>query len=165
MKEDLIKALAAEKAEFVKNVTAESVSVNFSGDIEKGFVNIKSSVPVKAVVDGKVSEVNHFNISLISALAALKELLGSSVYHHCKANPFSLEDMLDHASMDVIQIFKKKDSVYNNPFASNPTPLTVEEDKYFNNIDPVSLSDGAKSLIKQIKLFRNFGASIIAGSH
>lgn len=160
-KEEIIKSLIKKGGEIVNNLVVDSVSVNLAGSIEKSFVNFKTKNKVKAVVDGKTVEVDFFNVSLISVLGALKPVVGSGVYHHCKDVPTALEDLLQDATIDVVQLLVKKDETYVNPFSSTPNPIVVTEDKYYNNLAEVSLGKEGKDLMRTIKLVRNFGAGFI----
>ena len=97
-KEEIIKSLIKKGGEIVNNLVVDSVSVNLAGSIEKSYVNFKTRSKVKAIVDGKTTEVDFFNISLISVLGAIKAVVGSGVYHHCKDVPTALEDLLQDAT-------------------------------------------------------------------
>lgn len=160
-KEEIINSLIKKGGEIVNNLVIDSVSVNLAGSIEKSFVNFKTKSKVKAVVDGKTIEVDFFNVSLISVLGALKSVVGSGVYHHCKDVPTALEDLLQDATIDIVQLLVKKDETYVNPFSSTPNPVIATEDKYYNNLAEVSLGKEGKDLMRTIKLVRNFGAGFI----
>lgn len=160
-KEEIIKSLIKKGGEIVNNLVVDSVTVNLAGSIERSYVNFKTKSKVKAVVDGKTVEVDFFNVSLISVLGALKPVVGSGVYHHCKDVPTALEDLLQDATIDIVQLLVKKDESYVNPFSSTPNPVIATEDKYYNNLAEVSLGKEGKDLMRTIKLVRNFGAGFI----
>lgn len=161
-KEEIINSLIKKGGEIVNGLAVDSVTVNLANSIEKSYVNFKTRNKVKAIVNGKTEEVDFFNISLISVLGAIKPIVGSGVYHHCKDVPTALEDLLQESMIDVVQLLVKKDETYVNPFSSTPTPIVVTEDKYYNNLAEVSLGKEGKELMKTIKLVRNFGAGFLA---
>lgn len=160
-KEEIINSLIKKGGEIVNNIVVDSVTVNLANSIEKSYVNFKTRNKVKAIVNGKTEEVDFFNISLISVLGAIKPIVGSGVYHHCKDVPTALEDLLQESMIDVVQLLVKKDETYVNPFSSTPTPVIATEDKYYNNLAEVSLGKEGKDLMRTIKLVRNFGAGFI----
>ena len=162
-KEDAVKALVAKGATLATGLVVTNATVNFNGDLEKGFISLKVNTPIKSIVEGKETEVNYLNVSLISACAALKDQVGSGVYHHVKNQPFALEDIFDGSTISICQLFVKKDDMYENPFSDAPNATPVEKDTIFNNIVDVTIGKEGAVLVKQIKLYRNFGGGIISG--
>lgn len=160
-KEDAIKSLVAAGATVVNDAKVMSASVDFNGDFERGFISIKVDKPVKRYVDGELVEVDYMNVSLISACAALKDEVGSGVYHHLKACPYALEDIYDGSTVSVYQSDVKANEPYVNPFSDTAKPVVDANPRVYNNIGSVTMSKDGRTLVKQIKMFRNFGAGIV----
>lgn len=165
-KNEIIESMVKNGASQYSNLVVASATVNYSGDITRGFVTLKFTAKdaVKALDgDGNEVAVDYINISIISIIGSLGDVLKASVKRHIKTTPTVLEDLLDGAAVSVIQEKVAKDSAYSNPFASDPTPTVMTKDTLVPHLVDCVLSADGKSLAKQISMFRNFGSALFAG--
>lgn len=170
-KNEIIESMVKNGASQYSNLVVASATVNYSGDITHGFVTLKFTAKdaVKALdADGNEVAVDYINISIISIIGSLGDVLKASVKRHIKTTPTVLEDLLDGAVVSVIQEKVAKDSTYTNPFASDAasgvtTSTVMTKDTIVPHVTDCVLSADGKALAKQISMFRNFGSALFAG--
>lgn len=165
-KNEIIEKMVKNGASQYSNLAVVSATVNCSSDITRGFVTLKFAAKdaVKALdAEGKEIAVDYVNISIISVIGSLSDVLKPSVKRHIKSTPTALEDLLDGAVVSVITEKVAKDSSYTNPFASDATPTVMTKDTIIPHLTDCVLSADGKALAKQISMFRNFGSAMFAG--
>lgn len=165
-KNEIIEKMVKNGASQYSNLAVVSATVNYNGDITRGFVTLKFAAKdaVKALdADGKEIAVDYVNVSIISMIGSLSDVLKPSVKRHVKSTPTALEDLLDGAVVSVITEKVAKDSSYVNPFASDATPTVMTKDTIVPHVTDCVLSADGKALAKQISMFRNFGSAMFAG--
>ena len=165
-KNEIIEKMVKNGASQYSNLAVVSTTVNCSGDITRGFVTLKFAAKdaVKALdAEGKEIAVDYVNISIISVIGSLSDVLKPSVKRHVKSTPTALEDLLDGAVVSVITEKVAKDSSYTNPFASDATSTVMTKDTIIPHLTDCVLSADGKALAKQISMFRNFGSAMFAG--
>ena len=128
-KNEIIKKMVKNGASQYSNLAVVSATVNYNGDITRGFVTLKFAAKdaVKALdADGKEITVDYVNVSIISMIGSLSDVIKPSVKRHVNGTPTALEDLLDGAVVSLITEKVAKDSSYINPFASDAT-LTLPD--------------------------------------
>lgn len=165
-KNEIIEKMVKNGASQYSNLAVVSATVNYNGDITRGFVTLKFAAKdaVKALdAEGKEIAVDYVNVSIISMIGSLSDVLKPSVKRHVKGTPTALEDLLDGAVVSLITEKIAKDSTYANPFASDATPTVMTKDTIVPHVTDCILSADGKALAKQISMFRNFGQAMFAG--
>lgn len=170
-KNEIIEKMVKNGASQYSNLAVVSATVNYNGDITRGFVTLKFAAKdaVKALdAEGKEIAVDYVNVSIISMIGSLSDVLKPSVKRHVKSTPTALEDLLDGAVVSLITEKVAKDSTYTNPFASDAasgvtTSTVMTKDTIVPHVTDCVLSADGKALAKQISMFRNFGSAMFAG--
>ena len=160
--EEMKKVLTDKKSTVVKNLLIDSVAVNDKGSIEKSFVtlHLADGKTIEKVVKGKKENVDHIVISLITMVGVLRSVVGSSVVHHIKDVPESLETILDGCTLgEVYQEHILKKGIDKDPITDKDRE-TGEDGCTYNHPFGVTLGDEGKTTVKQIKMLRTLGAKV-----
>lgn len=150
------------KANNVVTTTVRNINVKDMTTWQR--VSITLNAPVKGYVaddDGNYSEgeVNVIFVSSYSVVAAFRNnpktaFAGNYIAEH----PNCLQVLLSGAKIEVVQEAVSEGKEYINPWSSNPTPVPVEHDSYYNHItDIIELSDVSVELLKELARMIMFG--------
>lgn len=160
--EEMKKVLTDRQSTVMKNLLIDSVAVNDKGSIEKSFVtlHISENKTVEKIVKGKKEKVDHIVVSIITMTGVLRPVVGSSVVHHIKDVPESLETILDGCTLgEVYQEHILNKGIDKDPITDKDRE-TGEDGCTYNHPFDVTLGDEGKSLVKQIKILRTLGAKV-----
>ena len=160
--QEVVRTLLKNGAKRVDNAVIKTVSVSHQANYDR--VALTLAQPVKAYVEGENGEYEEGETRVIFvssfSLGAILADNDDTAFAKKKLmqKPQLLELILSYAKIDIIQEHIDANTEYVNPFASNPTPRTIDHDTYINHIVNIELGKrGLKAIDMMFTKLLNAG--------